>query len=52
MDTMWNNLLIKFQQGWIWLIFLVKDNPVYGLAVLLFIILLLWLFLKPEIDHR
>jgi hypothetical protein len=52
MDPVWNNLLIKFQQGWTWLIYFVKDNPTYGLVVLLFIIFLLWLILKPEINHR
>jgi uncharacterized BrkB/YihY/UPF0761 family membrane protein len=52
MDMVWSQLLIKFQQGWTWLVFFITDNPVYGGLGLLFIIFLLWLILRPEINHR
>jgi hypothetical protein len=52
MDTVWRSLLIKFQYGWNSLIFYIKDNPVYAVVVFLFIIFLLWVILKPEINHR
>jgi hypothetical protein len=52
MDTVWSQLLIKFQQSWAQIIFLCQDNPVYVVLGLLFILFLLWLVLRPEINQR
>jgi hypothetical protein len=52
MDSVWSQLLIKFQQGWAQLIILMQDNPLYLVLGLLFVLFLLWLILKPEINQR
>jgi hypothetical protein len=50
MDSVWKNLQIKFSQGFIWLTYFSKDNPIYAALGCIFLIFLLWMFLKPEID--
>ena len=52
MDAWWRNLEIKMQQGFTCLSYFVRDNPIYAVVVLAFVLVLGWLILKPEIDQR
>ncbi len=52
MNTLWSDLEIKMQQGFTWLSYFVRDNPIYAVVVLGFVLVLGWLILKPEIQEK
>ncbi len=52
MNPLWREVHIKMQQGFTWLTYFVRDNPVYLVVVFGVALMLGWLILKPEIKQK
>ena len=51
LNNLLSSLKVSFQEGLNWLWYFLRDNPLYGVVVVVLVVVL-WLLYKAEVTHK